>query len=150
MLDTISTTGGDPSVTAVARAAGVDRSFLYRHRDLLTELHRLQAAPVVMGNAVAVTAASLRVELTNADKRIADLAARNILLERKLSEAMGEQAWRDSGLGAPTDIEQLQRKIVMLEQQVVELTGQLRDRDQELDAARAENREMFTNMNKRT
>ncbi|WP_258557634.1 hypothetical protein [Rhodococcus sp. AG1013] len=53
-----------------------------------------------------------------------------------------------SGLGAPTDIDQLQHRITMLEQHVVELTGLLEERDQELDAARAANRELFANMNR--
>jgi AcrR family transcriptional regulator len=31
--------GTELTVSAVARAAGVDRSYLYRHRDLLEQLH---------------------------------------------------------------------------------------------------------------
>ena len=33
------------SATSIARAAGVDRTFLYRHRDLLEQIHALEAAP---------------------------------------------------------------------------------------------------------
>ncbi|MGH9184310.1 MAG: DUF6262 family protein [Acidimicrobiales bacterium] len=36
--------GGDISVGAVARAANVSRSFLYRHGDLLAEIDRLRRA----------------------------------------------------------------------------------------------------------
>lgn len=36
------------------------------------------------------------------------------LLERRLSEVMGEQAWPDSGLGAPLDVEALQHANVEL------------------------------------
>jgi hypothetical protein len=37
----------------------------------------------------------------------------------------------------------------MLEQQVAELHGHLDERDQELEAARAANRELFANLNRR-
>lgn len=41
------------------------------------------------------------------------------------------------------------RQISTLEQQIVTLKEALEGRDQELDAARAANRELFTNVNKR-
>ena len=139
--------GGELSVAAIARAARVDRSFLYRHPDLLGQIHTAQSAPATASSA-AVTTASLKADLANAQARIARLVGHNKQLERKLSELLGEQAWQESGLGAPTDIDQLQRQITRLEQQVVELAGQLTERDQELDAARAANRELFANMNR--
>lgn len=70
-------------------------------------------------------------------------------LEKKLSELLGEQAWRESGLGAAADIGQLQRRITDLEQQVVDLRGQLEKRNQELGAARIANRDLITNLNRR-
>jgi hypothetical protein len=75
------------------------------------------------------------------------MAARTQQLETRLSEMLGEQAWRASGLGAPTDIEELQRRIVFLEQQVVDLRLNLDERDQELAAARSANRELMTRIN---
>jgi hypothetical protein len=42
-------------------------------------------------------------------------------LEKRLSEALGEQAWRESGLGAPADIDALDQKITYLEQQSADL-----------------------------
>ena len=71
-------------------------------------------------------------------------------MEKKLSELLGEQAWCESGLGAPTDTEELQLRITHLEQHVVDLTNQLEERDQELDAARAANRDLMANLNKRS
>ncbi|MFE3081510.1 DUF6262 family protein [Nocardia tengchongensis] len=145
--------GSELSVSAIARAAGVDRSFVYRHRDLLAQIHTAQAAPITgpatRGGAAAVTTASLKADLANAQARISRLAAHNKQLERKLSEFLGEQAWQESGLGAPADIDALQRQITGLEQQVVELVSQLTEHEQELDAARAANREPIANMNKR-
>ncbi|MDV6278487.1 DUF6262 family protein [Rhodococcus erythropolis] len=142
--------GHELSVSAIARAAGVDRTFLYRHGDLLTELRAAQTAPLPNdGGAAPVTMASLKADLVNAQARIARLASHNKQLERKLSELLGESAWRDSGLGAPSDIDQLQRQVTTLEQQVIGLRAEVEERDQELHAARAANRELFANMNKR-
>jgi len=75
------------------------------------------------------------------------MAARTQQLETRLSELLGEQAWRESGLGAPDDIEQLKQRIGFLEQQVIDLRPQLEERDQELAAARAANRELITQLN---
>ncbi len=33
------------SVASIAHTAGVDRTFLYRHRDLLAKIHAIQAQP---------------------------------------------------------------------------------------------------------
>ena len=41
------TTAAEISVAGIARAAAVDRAFLYRHRDLLAKIHALEAAPPV-------------------------------------------------------------------------------------------------------
>ncbi len=42
-------------------------------------------------------------------------------LEIRLSELLGEYTWRGSGLGAPDDIDQLNHRIVTLEQQTINL-----------------------------
>src|SRR5215470_6613590 len=83
----------------------------------------------------------------HAQGQIARQAARIRQLEAKLSQMLGDQAWRESGLGAPEDIDKLERRITELEQHVVELTRQLEERGEELDAARAANREMITQFN---
>ncbi|MEV0027245.1 hypothetical protein AB0H45_34650 [Streptomyces atroolivaceus] len=64
-----------------------------------------------------------------------------------LSALRGEQVWAESGIGTPTDLEELRRRITSLEQQVVDLTNQLEERDQDLDAARAANRELMSRLN---
>ncbi len=68
-------------------------------------------------------------------------------LEQRLSDTLGEQAWRESGLGAPADIDALNHKITSLEQQVLDLRSQLGERDQDLAAARAANRELTGRIN---
>jgi uncharacterized protein involved in exopolysaccharide biosynthesis len=60
---------------------------------------------------------------------------------------LGEQAWRESGLGAPDDVEQLKSRITALEQQVIDMTGRLEERDEELQAARAANRQLISRLN---
>jgi hypothetical protein len=147
-LNQAANSGEEITVTGIARAAGVDRTFLYRHRDLLEQIHVLEAQPRnAIGVGPMVSRASLQADLLNAQARAARMAARTQQLERRLSEALGEQAWRQSGLGAPDDIDALKQRIVALEQQVVDLRLRLEERDDELAAARAANREMMTRIN---
>lgn len=135
--------GEEITVSGIASRAGVDRTFLYRHRDLLEHVHAAEAHPRnAAGIGPAVSRASLQADLLAAQQRCARMAARAQQLETRLSELLGEQAWRESGLGAPEDIELLRQRIVFLEQQVVDLRLQLEERDQELLAARAANREL--------
>lgn len=50
-----------------------------------------------------------------------------------------KQVWRESGLGAAPDLDQLQRQIITLEQQLAHARGQLGELDRELEAARTDN-----------
>ena len=146
-INTASASGGEVSVSAIARAAGVDRTFLYRHPDLLGQVHAAQASPALAeAGGPAVSRASLQADPANAHGQMTRQAVRIRQLEMKLSELLGEQAWRESGLGAPADTDQLQRQITELEQQVVDLNDQLEERSQELEAARAANRELIANV----
>ncbi|MCX5318126.1 DUF6262 family protein [Streptomyces sp. NBC_00154] len=142
--------GSEVSVAAIARRAGVDRTFLYRHRDLLGQVHAQAAEPpTIPGNrGPVVSRASLQADLMAADARTARLAAQVRRLEARLSEVLGEQVWRESGIGGPDDTEQLQARITTLEQQVVDLELKLQDRDDDLAAARAANRELMAQLNR--
>ena len=84
--------GTEISVSAIARAAAVDPTFLYRHRDLLAQIHAIEAAPPPAGETTgpAVTRASLQTDLLAAHERTARLHARIQQLEKRLSEALGE------------------------------------------------------------
>ena len=148
-LDRATASGTEISASGIARAAGVDRTFLYRHRDLLEKIHAAEAAPPPAGDTAgpAVTRASLQADLLAAHERAIRLSARVRQLEQRLSDALGEQAWRESGLGAPADIDALGQKITHLEQQAADLRLQLEERDDELAAARAANRELMTRLN---
>lgn len=147
-LDQAHTRGLDISVASIAHTAGVDRTFLYRHRDLLAKIHAIQAQPGPdAATGPNVSRASLHTDLLAAHERASRLTAHIQRLERRLSAALGDQAWRESGLGAPADVEELHHQIVMQEQHAVELKLQLQERDQDLDAARAANRELMARLN---
>jgi len=151
-LDKAAAHGTEISVSSIARAAAVDRSFLYRHRDLLSKIHALEAAPPRAGDAAgpAVTRASLQADLLAAQERAVRLNARVRQLEKRLSEALGEQAWRASGLGQSPDLDQLREQAASLQQQNIGLRLTLEERDQEHSAARAANRELMAHLNATT
>jgi hypothetical protein len=147
-LERASRDGAEISVSAIARAAGVDRSFLYRHRDLLAKIHHLEAVPPAGGQASGpgVTRASLQADLAAAHERALRLTSRIRQLEHRLSEALGEQAWHESGLAAPADPGRLAQENSQLQQQVIDLRLQLEERDQDLAAARSANRELMAQL----
>jgi hypothetical protein len=142
--------GDEITIAAIARRAGVDRTFLYRHPDLLEQAHAAQTQPPNGHTGTAVTRASLQADLLAAQQRSIRMAARTRQLETRLSEHLGERTWRESGLGAPDDIDRLNHRIVTLEQQTVDLQLQLDERTQDLDAARAANRALMTQINATT
>ena len=64
-------------MSAIARAAGVDRTFLYRHADLLAQLHLAQERPAAAENGGPVASrASLQADLASAQGQIARQACR--------------------------------------------------------------------------
>ena len=95
-----------------------------------------------------VTRTSLQADLLAAGERAIRLTARIRQLEKRLSEALGEQAWHEPG-SAPPDIDALNQKITYLEQKAADLQLQLAERDQDLTAARAASRELMTRLNTR-
>jgi hypothetical protein len=95
------TDGTEITVSAIARVAAVDRTFLYRHRDLLGKIHAALAGPPAdSATGPSVTRASLQADLLAAHERAIRLNVRVQQLEKRLSEVLGEQTWREYGLGA--------------------------------------------------
>ncbi|MFD3843026.1 DUF6262 family protein [Streptomyces sp. NPDC058642] len=138
------------TASAIARTARVDRTFLYRHRDLLELLHTASLRPAgEMPQPGAVTRSSLQADLANAHARAARLSARVQQLENHLSRHLGNQAWHESGLGSPADTDELQQTIIQLEQCTVDLTTALEEREAELEAAREANRHLTRALNQR-
>lgn len=146
-LHAAAATGETISVSGIARAARVHRTFLYRHPDLHAAVLAQAAAPTNSTGDAGPSRASLLADLVNLQQRNTRLATTITALERRLSQELGEAAWRESGLGAPLDVDALQRRITELEQTIVELRADLGERDDELDAARAANRELMTRLN---
>ncbi|MFM9700688.1 hypothetical protein ACKI2D_46150 [Streptomyces europaeiscabiei] len=125
----------------------MDRTFLYRHRELLERVHAAATAPAGDGAVTAVSRASLQTDLANALERNSRLAARVRQLEKRLSQSIGAKVWADSGLGASADVDQLQRRITTLEQDLADKQRELDERSEELAAARAANRELTRALN---
>jgi hypothetical protein len=139
--------GGDLTASAIARQAGVDRSFLYRHRDLLEQLHRAPGSRTGRGRSRSADQPRIapgrpgqrpRTQPSSPGTRPAPGAAP---IGRP-----GRTGLARVRLGATVDIETLQRQIVMLEQAIVELTKAVEDRDRDL-ASRAANRELMIRVN---
>ncbi|RSM58177.1 hypothetical protein DMH04_56355 [Kibdelosporangium aridum] len=121
---------------------------MYRHDDLHAAILAQTAHTADTTNGNIVSRESLLAELANAAERNRRQALRVTQLEKRLSEALGETVWRETGLGAPTDLDALQRQITHLEQQAADLKRQLADRTDELEAARATSRELMAQLNR--
>ena len=70
-------------------------------------------------------------------------------IERRLSEALGAGVYRDSGLGAVDETPDLRRQLTELENRTGNLGDRLSDREDELLAARAANRELMAELNRK-
>jgi hypothetical protein len=150
-LDRLTATGDEISVAGVARAAGVDRSFLYRHHDLRAQIltRAAESQPdASMPRTTAVSRQSLLADLANLRGHNERLRRQVNKLARRLSDALGEEVFRASGLGGPDDTEQLRRRVSELEQTMMDLRQQLEERTEELDAARTTNRDLMAEVNR--
>jgi transposase-like protein len=144
-LGQLAAAGQEISVSSVARKAGVDRSFLYRHHDLRAQVHVRSAAPAASPASTAASKQSRLADLAD----LADLAnlreqnqrlrRQNTDLTARLPEVLGEEAFRASGIGRTDDIGALRTRVSQLEQQVLDLRQELEERTGDLDAARAAN-----------
>jgi hypothetical protein len=142
--------GTPVTVSSIARAARVHRSFIHRHPDLHAAVLAAAAVPADPASSnSAVSIASLRADLLNARAHNTRLLQHIRALETRLSETLGDAVVRESGLGAPDDVHGLQQALTDREQQLLELRRQLEERDDELAAARAANRELMTQLNTR-
>jgi regulator of replication initiation timing len=151
-LERLTAAGEEISVAAVARAAGVDRSFLYRHHDLRAQVLARAAAPQPAPASAKVSHASLLADLANLRSHNDRLRRQVAKLERRLSEVLGEEVVRASGLGLgqpdADEAEQLRQRVARLGQETLDLRQQLVERTEELDAARMANRELMAKLNR--
>ncbi len=150
-LERLAGSGEELSVAAVARAAGVDRSFLYRHHDLRAQILQRAAqaqSEASLPRATTVSRQSLLADLANLRAHNERLRRQVAKLARRLSEVLGEEVFRASGLSGPDVTEQLRRRVTELEQTTGDLRQQLQERTEELEAARATNRELMAEVNR--
>jgi Family of unknown function (DUF6262) len=148
-LDQMGAAGQEISVSAVARAAGVDRSFLYRHHDLRAQIHaRAAAAPESSPASTAASKQSLLADLANLREQNQRLRRQNTDLTARLSEVLGEEVFRASGIGRTDETETLRTRAGQLEQQVLDLRQELEERTDDLDASRAANRDLMALANR--
>ncbi len=147
-LGQLTAAGHEISVSAVARAAGVDRSFLYRHHDLRAQIHaRAAAGPGTSPASTAASRQSLLADLANLHEQNQRLRRQNLSLTTRLSEVLGAEVFHASGIGHPGETGQLRSRITELEQHLTGLRQQLQERTDELDAARTANRELMAQLN---
>jgi hypothetical protein len=78
------------------------------------------------------------------------LRHQNTKLGARLSEVLGAQVVHDARLTRTDEIGTLCERVAELEQQLLDRRQDLQDRDDELVAARAANRDLMTTLNNRT
>jgi hypothetical protein len=128
ILDKLAADGEEITVSSVARAASVHRSLIHRHGDL-------HAA--VLARASEPTPGTATGPQVSRQSLLADVANRRpatVVCPRTspgLNGALGQAAWEASGLGAPADVETLTRRTTELEQQILDLRGELAERDED-------------------
>ena len=143
--------GGELSISAVARAAGVHRSFLHRHPDLAAAVRNATPRTTV-NEPDHLRDGSLRAELANTHAAYRRLSGHTRQLETRLSELLGRDAAEAAGIVLPsadTDIASLATRIHELEQLVADLRLELAERTDDLDAARRANRTLIATGNQR-
>jgi len=149
--------GAHVSIAAIARAAGVGRKFIYDHPDLkasielkVAEATQRQASDMI--SAARVSGASLRAELENARAQNHRLSRQLRSLETRLSQTEGARLITDDLLPGHMITEladhQLAQRNAELEARLFEATEQLRRTTEELEAARAINRELMARANR--
>jgi chromosome segregation ATPase len=137
------------TVSALARRAGVHRSLIYRHPELHAAVNTAaatRAAPIHRPDQV--SAASLKATVANERERNRRLTLRIGQLERRLSEALGREAFRDAGLDDIDQTVALERRIIDLEQGNSDLRRQIKELTNELDAAQHVNQQLTRQLNR--
>lgn len=149
--------GVHPSIAGIARAAGVGRKFIYEHPDLKAEIE-LKLAQAIhrqardMDSSARMTGASLRAELENSRAQNHRLSRQLHAVENRLSQAEGARLLADrllpEGTLAELADQQLGQRNAELERQLFQVREELRRITEELEAARAINRELMQKTNR--
>jgi hypothetical protein len=155
--DAVLVRGSCVSIAGIARAAGVGRKFIYDHPELKADIE-LKVAQATQRHAndlvssARVSGASLRADLENARAQNQRLTGQLRALERRLSETEGTRLVTDDLLPAHMVTEladrQLAERFTELERQLFQVREDLRRATEELEAARAINRELMHRANR--
>jgi Family of unknown function (DUF6262) len=139
------------TISSVARAARVHRSFIHRHPDLRAQVLKAADEPHALSTQRSGVVSRRSLEADNLNLRETNRRLANHIadLERHLSEYTGEQAFHRTGLGAGQDHAGLENRLVELEQEVLDMKHLLKERDGELAAAREAHRQFEADINRR-
>jgi uncharacterized protein involved in exopolysaccharide biosynthesis len=149
-LAELSAQAGQITISAVAARARVHRSFIHRHPDLRAAVIAAADDPAASGPAGAgAVSRSLLADNANLRERNRRLEHHARGLEQRLSELLGTQISRRTGLGSPDDAAALREQADSLRQQILDLRKTLEERDEELAAAREANRRLMAELNHR-
>lgn len=146
-LDRMMKNGEHITVSAVARAAGVHRSLIYRHPELQAAVDAASTTPAPPPRPDNITDASLKATVDNERARNRRLTARVAQLERRLSEALGREAHHDNEFADVNEIPELERRIGHLEHENADLRERLRDTLLELEASHHVNHQLTRQLN---
>jgi predicted RNase H-like nuclease (RuvC/YqgF family) len=156
--------GGPISFPAVARRAGVSVSLLYADTTLSSAIatardRQRQAGPERawrLPTRSLVTEQSLRAELANAKERARRLAEEAAILHERLSRNLGAGADIARGEALSPLLDQLEQRNAELEsdnhrqqKRIHQLESDTRELNENLDAARAVNRELISELNRK-
>ena len=156
-------TGEAVTFPAVARRAGVSVSLLYADAELAARIATARDRQHQAGRDRAwqlparslVTEQSLRVELAKTKDQARRLAEEVDVLRDRLARQLGADGDIARGRAISPLLDQLEQRAAELEadngrlrQQVAQLQGETRELTDTLDAARATNRELMTELNR--
>ncbi len=143
---------GDLKATVIARRAGVHRSFVSNHfaAEIQHAKAEMQSRFIAgLSGQTALSAASLRVEMETAKQQAHEAHKEIAALKQRLAKTLGGEvadAHPEHG-AAPGRIQELQAQVEQLLAAQVELRRQLRDTEEELEAARRLNRTLIRERN---
>ncbi len=163
VLRTMLEAGEPVSFAGLARRASVSVSLLYADKDLAARVADARDRQRQAGSDRAwrlpprslVTEQSLRVDLANAKEQVRQLHEEVRLLRQSLARTLGADADRARGRATTPMLDELEHRAAELEvanvemrREVSQLTTQLQDAHDSLDAARVANRDLMSLLNR--
>ena len=139
--------GQDFSWESLARAADVNPGFLHRAPGLKETVREMGDQALVdlevgLRCGTTVTVASVKAENAYLKRRLLDLERANAKLKERLGEVVGQEL-----LDVAPSEASLAARVAELEQQLFEARETIRDREEELEAARAVNQGLMRAQN---